>query len=93
MITFYLLAHGMEPDAYLSDTQSDSADEEALMCRMRWKNEKDKENYSKKSAHPEDGCHRKERREAMIILCMEWIDGVELDGILFKSSLTHGKRK
>ncbi|GFF48673.1 hypothetical protein IFM46972_08606 [Aspergillus udagawae] len=53
MITFYLLAHGMKPDAYLSDRQSDSVDEEALMCRMGWKTEKDKENYSKETADPE----------------------------------------
>ncbi|PKX98279.1 uncharacterized protein P174DRAFT_436671 [Aspergillus novofumigatus IBT 16806] len=50
MITFYLLAHGMEPDAYLSDTQSDSVDEEALMCRMRWKTGQRKLQQEKRSS-------------------------------------------
>ena len=92
MITFYLLAHGMEPDAYLSDTQSNSVDEEALMCRMRWKTGQRKlqqEELILKMV----AIGKKRGREAMIILCMEWIDWVELDGICFKSSLTHGKRK
>jgi hypothetical protein len=76
MITFYLLAHGMKPDAYLSDRQSDSVDEEALMCRMGWKTEKDKENYSKETAltarlgkgNYENPMHG-------------WADWIELDGI------------
>lgn len=53
---------GWNQDAYLSDTQSDSVDKEALMCRMWWKQDN---NYNRKSPHPENGRHRKNEEEKL----------------------------